>query len=162
MIVSLDAAAAKDYGRDMRSTVTLYRAADSSTAASGACFAADESDAATYLDNPGYGGASLHALTIAVESDAVLSLVDSRRNGVPHGRMATGAWTRLADAIGADVDALRDGNESVERAIDGRRVRAALAAAGYEWVVYEDTFPAACVTWVYLGGGILSLSAVTE
>lgn len=141
----------------MTNTVTLYRAADGSAAASGACFAADESDAAAYLDNPGYGGASLHSLTVEVDSDAVLSLVDSRRAGVPHGRMASDAWTRLADAIGADIDALRDGNESVERAIDGRRVRAALAAAGYEWVVYEDTFPAACVTWVYLGSDTLAL-----
>mgnify|MGYP006369352755 CR=1 FL=1 len=141
----------------MPNTVTLHRAADKSSAAAGSCFAADESDAAAYLDNPGYGGASLHSLTVEVESDAVLSLVDGRRACVPHGRMASNAWTRLADAIGADVDALRDGNESVERAIDGRRVRAALAAAGYEWVVYEDTFPVACVTWVYLGSDTLAL-----
>lgn len=137
-------------------TIRLYRAAGRNTVSSGCCLAADESDASAYLDNPGYGGATLYTLTAEVDTDAVLSLVDGRRAGVPHGRKASDAWHTLADALGVEASALRRG-ERIERIIDDPARRAALRAAGYEWVVYEDTYPDQCVTWVYLGSETLTM-----
>jgi hypothetical protein len=142
----------------------LYRAAKTPTAKAGACFTSDADDAAEYLDNPGYGGGTLYQVSIKVDAAEVLSLVDST------GRQHRDAWHVLAEALGIEGDdectaaqVLRGRTDGrIEDAIDGAKVRRQLASAGYVWVVYEDTFPAACVTWVYLGTEPLALTEVDQ
>jgi hypothetical protein len=136
--------------------VTLYKATDRTDSfGSGAAFAADEEDAEAYLDNPGYGGAELIEVEIETIPDEVLSLVNGRRNGAPHGRKARDAWERLGDALNLDDEALteleEDNQKLIEQAIDQKKIRSQLADAGYLWVVYEDTFPDSAVTWIYVG-----------
>lgn len=128
-------------------SVTLYRATDRTDSyASGCCFSADPDVAAAYTDNPGFGGATVIEVTVDVDRGEVLRLVDS------DGRKGRDAWSRLADALGADESEIREEcQQLIEQAIDSRRNRATLAAAGYQWVVYEDTYPVGAVTWVYLG-----------
>jgi len=143
-------------------TVTLYRATDRiDSYGSGACFAADEDVAEEYLDNPGFGGSTLLSIEVPVDPDRVLSLVDGRRNGVPYGHQARSAWSNLAEALGLDADdedvvhALREeGAHYIHGIIDSPRRRDELHEAGYDWVVYEDSFPESAVTWAYLGEDI--------
>ena len=74
---------------------------------------------------------------------------------MPYGRQAQDAWERLGAALNLGYEELRDLREDsqklIEQAIDRRKIRTQLAAAGYLWVVYEDTYPRAAVTWVYVG-----------
>jgi len=139
--------------------VTLYRATDRvDSYGSGACFAADEEDAESYLDNPGFGGATLLSVEFRVDLSRVLSLVDGRRDGLPYGRQARHAWYDLAEALGLDaedqdvIDELKEeGDSYLHGIVDKQRRRAQLHAAGYDWVVLEDSYPNGAVTWTYLG-----------
>lgn len=132
--------------------ITLYRATDRPDIGEGAAFAADESDAEAYLDNPGYGGGQLRSHTTTVDPDTVLSFVKGRRDGVPHGLMKPRPFDDLAEVLEKDVDDLKmDYENSIERAIDSPKIRAQLRKQGYEWAVYEDTFPEQTTAWVYLG-----------
>jgi hypothetical protein len=132
----------------------LYRATNRPESyAAGSCFSPDEETAEAYLDNPGFGGAEVIAVEVDPEKEAVLSLVDGRRGGYPYGRQARYAWNVLAEAIGEDeVEFLKENAQSlIHNAIDSAKIVGRLREANFEWVVYEDTFPAGAVTWVYLG-----------
>lgn len=139
--------------------VTLYRATDRvDSYGSGACFAADEEDAESYLDNPGFGGAELLEVEVRVDLDRVLSLVDGRRDGIPYGRQDRYAWQDLAEALDLDKhdqevirDLKEEGESYLHGIVDSRKRRAQLHAAGYDWVVYQDSYPDDAVTWTYLG-----------
>jgi hypothetical protein len=69
-------------------------------------------------------------------------------------------WGALRDILQPDMD-IREFRmylngrvwgelESAEDAIDDAAVRAEIATAGYNWVVYTDTYPNRCETWVKL------------
>lgn len=130
--------------------ITLYRAAKTEAYGSGACFAANEEDAEEYRDNPGFGGPVLFEYEFDVDPEDVFSLVSGRRNGLPYGRKSRDAWERLSNAIEEDVKSLHDRYPQLEQALDSRRVRKKLVDLGYEWAVYEDSFPTDAVTWVLL------------
>lgn len=118
----------------------------------GSCLTRDIDAAREYTRNPGFGGATLMGIDLDVDTGAVLSLVDGRVNGIPTGRQAADAWQSLADLLGQDHRTMRvEAQGLIHGVIDDAANRAALVAAGYSWVVYEDTYPVACVTWVYLG-----------
>ena len=139
--------------------VVLYRASDNDTDyASGACFAADEDDAEKYLDNPGFGGEHLFSIEIDVPRERVLSLVDGKRDGIPHGRNARDAWSTVAEALGLDaedpnvlLDLIEDSETYIHGVFDSPKNRAKIHANGYDWAVYQDSWPDGMVTWVYLG-----------
>jgi hypothetical protein len=139
--------------------VTLWRASDNTRDyASGSCFAADEEDAERYLDNPGFGGAHLFSIDIVVPRDRVLSLVDGRRNGIPYGLNARDAWRTVAEALGLDsddsdviLDLIERSETYIHGVFDSPRNRAKIHANGYDWAVYQDSWPDGMVTWVYLG-----------
>jgi hypothetical protein len=146
----------------MKKTITLYRAADDiGSYACGACFSPDRETAEAYLDNPGFGGDKVLTTRVDVDTERVLSLVDGYYNGLPYGRQSKRAWRDLADALGLDADdndvieALIDEGETyVHGVIDSRKRRAQLHAAGYDWVVYQDSYPDGAITWVYLGAPV--------
>jgi hypothetical protein len=97
----------------------------------------------------------LIVVEIEVGRDEILSLVDGRRNGAPHGREARYAWDTLGEALELDDQELQDLREDsqglIEQAIDSRKTRTQLAANDYLWIVYEDSFPHDAVTWIYVG-----------
>lgn len=121
--------------------------------APGACFSTDEETAEAYTDNPGYGGSEIIQVDVEVDPDTVLSLLDGR--SLSSGRQARDAWSRLAEAVDQDEDELRaDSEQVIHAAIDRASIRKRLANAGFEWVVYEDTFPPEAITWTYLGAAV--------
>lgn len=147
--------------------VTLWRATDRvDSYASGSAFAADEEDAEAYLDNPGFGGATLLAVEVEFDPSRVLTLVGGSRDGIPYGQEARNAWRTLAEALGRankndeyeNKEAVRTLIEHAEgyihHVIDSRKNRDALNKNGYDWIVYQDSYPDGAVTWVYLGAPV--------
>lgn len=119
----------------------LYRAADDSFLNIGSTsFARYIDDARAYLDNPGFGGESLHALTVDIDNATVLDIRD--RAGME----------RLGDILGLDeyeitMQAGGDAHEIVDRVYSAVE---ALVAAGIRWLVCEDSYPERCETWKFL------------
>jgi hypothetical protein len=132
----------------------LYRAAHSTHLPQFASFAASLStDGATsYLDNTGFGGEHLYRVSLPEPSDArVLELLDSEHPA--HGMrefLRVAGWTEesiqdLWDANSCGcVGSLRGAGQ------DARAAFAAVAAQGYDWVVFYDSYPEGCVTWMAL------------
>lgn len=132
----------------------MFRATDRTESfASGACFSPEREVAEAYTDDPGFGGSKIVAIEVDVDRDAVLGLLDGR--SLVAGRQARDAWERLAEALGVEEDDVRelraDAENLIHNAVNSPRNRRKLFTAGFEWVVYEDTFPAGAVTWTYLG-----------
>lgn len=126
----------------------LYRAtnrkSDSKRIPAGSCWTTDEKSAQMYRDNPGYGGK--HLVSVEVEIGNALDLRGSSWD--------RDDWQALADALG--YDGVRDMREAladqmdgdyIEDYLDDAGVRGKLADAGYDWVIYHDTYPEGCVTY---------------
>jgi hypothetical protein len=124
----------------MTMTRTLYRAADDDYLSDCASFAADQSDAEAYLDNPCFGGGRLWQITVEVDDEAVLDL-----RADEYEQQAE----RLADVCGIAVQELFIG-----QALSYPEVREALITAGYCWVRFdEDEDSSEGETWTWLGAG---------
>ena len=113
----------------------LYRAANDAIVMQGTSFASLKSSAREYLDNLGFGGSTLYVAEIEVDSETVL------------------------DARGMDVDAVAEmlgmaspGAIGVDEWI-GRSVAAqeAARAAGYLWVIVDESYPVDTTTWIWVG-----------
>lgn len=135
---------------------TLYRAADQSTARQGACFTSSQADAEAYLDNPGFGGATLYS----VEIDPRFRLEClGRRNGLQE------LAEDLFETLGGDHESADDLRQSwvdagltrVFQVIENRPAVKRAVAASYDWLVYEDDYPEGCETWMYLGDGEIEM-----
>ena len=127
----------------------LYRATNRSSDArnipAGSCWTDRREHAEAYTANQGYGGRYIVRIDVA-DAD-IESALDLRGSG-----WINDDFRALSDALGYDPrDGWTDGDlEYPEQAIDSAAIRAELAAAGYEWVIYHDTFPANCTTYVKL------------
>jgi hypothetical protein len=116
--------------------VTLWRAAEDDYIPDAASFARDREDAEAYLDNPGYGGATLWRAKIQVEDDAVLDLYDER------------------DPVGfltEEFDLPNPGAINVEEWIPQDPELQDLLGETYDWVKVCDSFPEGAETWIWVG-----------
>lgn len=120
-------------------TRTLYRAADSDTITGPAAFAADVEDARSYLDNPGFGGATLYRTEIECDDDHVLDV--------------RGADDAQLDALIGVSGCSSPGAMTADAYVMQDHVAAALVEHGYRWVRILDTYPIGAETWVYLYDG---------
>ena len=120
---------------------TLYRAADDDYLSDCASFAADQSDAEAYLENPGFGGVTLWQTTVDVAVDQVLDIRSDRDDD---------QVAAILDAIGSDREPC---GATVDAILAEPRTVEALVAEGYRWVRLTDSYPEDCETWTWLGAG---------
>jgi hypothetical protein len=125
----------------MTMTRTLYRAADDDYLSDCASFAADQSDAEAYLDNPGFGGSTLWETTVDVADDQVLDIRSDRDDAQV--QAVLDAIDSAREPCGASVDSI----------LAEPRVVEALVARGYRWVRLTDSYPEGAETWTWLGAG---------
>lgn len=111
---------------------TLYRAADDDYLDTGYSFAETLETAREYLDNPGFGGATLYTV------EATGEVLDLRGMTV----------AAVADRFGmADPGAI-----GVDEWIP--RTQSALTQAqdeGYSWILVDESFPVSTTTWIWCG-----------
>lgn len=108
-------------------------------------FARRLDDARAYLDNPGFGGATLYRLKVDVHPCAVL---DTRDDG---GMRQLCAIVGLSESELAGRAAGAPAVEALHRPENVALVLA-LAAAGVRWLVHEDSYPVECETWTLVSG----------
>ena len=119
----------------------LYRAtndqSDQQRIPGGTCWTPSRDDAQAYSDRPNYAHRE-HIVSIETDGGRMLDLTGDD-------------WSALTDALGHDVrDSWTDGDlDWIEQAIDDRQIRRALSIE-YDWVIYDDTYPDHCQTWVRL------------
>lgn len=122
--------------------MNLYRAAQDDYIQQTSCFAARKSDAKAYLDNPGFGGPILYKTTVLVEESRVLRLEGSsrecKRSLLRH--LGVDAFMTVGDCVGSFLGSCSSG-----RYVDQ-------LAESYDWVVFTDSYPEDCETWMWLGG----------
>jgi hypothetical protein len=120
-------------------TVILYRAdSEECHQEEGSCWAESKADAQAYLDNPGFGGNTLHAVEFTVDFDRVLDLTGAA------------AVKQLANVMDRDQQDLMDlGGQVWHCWENSSRIREWLANR-YDWVKYTDDFPVNCTTWCKL------------
>ena len=150
---------------------TLWRAASTKETGRGACFAALRQDAEAYLDNPGFGGENLYS--VDVNPEYVLYLDDIRdigeylfteeeildqacELGLDHGEELSDFFKRIS--INQLIE--DSGKCYIHDYMDDPEIRNRLAE-DYNWVVYEDSYPAQCETWMLLDGD-LELTEVVD
>lgn len=92
---------------------TIYRAANTNNATTGACFSTRENDAAAYLTNPGFGGAMLHSFEL--ELRYVLDL------------QVSNPWSVLATEL---LDGMIEADEETEMPVLSQRAIEACENAG--------------------------------
>lgn len=125
----------------------LYRATDTGYTGHGSCWTPDRDCAEAYRGNPGYGGDETitREIEVARRDDGVLDVSDE----------STATWQRLAELaerewtgnVAETFGGLSYAHAIVEDRIGTRR----LAEAGYRWVIFTDSYPEHCETWMYLG-----------
>lgn len=121
----------------------IYRASTENDISQNQSATASLECALAYTDNPGFGGPTVWAFE--VEPQNVLDLT---------GMSPERALRRLARLTGLDVD--ERGYGYVHTPFDlNYNLTDALAALGYDWVCYDDSYPEGCVTWRYLGEDII-------
>lgn len=124
----------------------LYRAtnrkSDTKTIPAGTCWSDSEDAARAYTANQGYGGKYIVSVDVKPANP-----LDLRGDGWERDN-----WDALTDAVGRDLrEDWTDGDlEYPEQAIDDPSIRAELRGAGYDWVIYHDTYPRQCTTYVRL------------
>jgi hypothetical protein len=124
----------------MKNTITLWRASDDDICVGTASFSADRDAAEAYLDgeNPNFGGDTLWSCELDLDSVNVLDLVDC--DGDPIDEILKIIPERShPGAITADV--------WIPQEVFGD-----LAAAGFEWVRVEESYPEGTETWIWIGG----------
>lgn len=123
-------------------TKTLYRAAQDDYTFSGMSLAARCEDAEAYLDNPGFGGANLYSMTVAIDPDRVLRLDDMY--DLADALIAAG-WS---DDHRLDiVENLGGTGAYIFEILAHRKGVASALARSYDWVVFADNYPVGCETW---------------
>lgn len=119
----------------------LYRAtnksSDAKTVPAGSCWTPRQDHAAEYTRRPNFA-ARKHIVSIDADTTYCLDLRGDN-------------WSALENALGYDPrQTWTDGDlEYIEQAIDSEKIRRALSNR-YDWVVYDDTFPTGCQTYVRL------------
>ena len=111
----------------------MYRASDTATVGlPGICYAEEKEAALAYLDNPGYGGDSLWAVTLSPA--AVLLDLEG--------------WGDLEEYYGAEaIDLERaEGRASYPYEIVELLGPDPLSEAGWTHIRYEDSYPEDCTT----------------
>ena len=116
-------------------TTKLYRAADYAEVRVGYSLTPQKKTAQAYLENPGFGGQSLHVTS--VELDGVLDLYDSEDE-----------WADLSAAAGITIDPEAYQHHFARVLPTSDTVCESLAACGYHWVRIRDDFPAGAVTMI--------------
>lgn len=111
----------------------LYRAARDADVTHGTCFAVERCAAEAYLDNGGFGGPVLYRIQLT-DMGTVLRIGATVREAI----------RAIAEVTGEEP---HDPTGMVAAIVDQSRVLDALAAAGVDWVVYEDDYPEDCETW---------------
>lgn len=111
----------------------LWRAASDDHIGDSASFSESRESAELYLDNPGFGGATLYVCE--VEPVGVLDLTGDD------------AMSALMAAIDSDHDY---GAIGVDELVP--RIAALICDAGYQWVKVCESYPIDTVTWIYIGG----------
>ena len=114
---------------------TLYRAANDGYASQGSSFAETIETAQAYLNNPGFGGASLWRFDVATPANQVLDL-----RGKSTSEVATFLGEEDPGAIGVEEWLPRS-----PAACDAAREK------GYLWAQVDESFPEGTTTWIYLG-----------
>lgn len=113
----------------------LYRAADYAEVRVGHSFSDQRETAEAYLDNPGFGGKSLHRTDVNLNH--VLDLSDS-----------DDLWRDLSEASGIDIDP-ENHQYHFQRVLPTRDdICEALAENGYHWVKFQDDFPEGATTLI--------------
>lgn len=142
-------------------TRTLYRAARSAQIARGANFAAKRECAEAYRDNPGFGGPRLYEARVRDEYVARIDEAGDLWNLLQRVNVERGPiWLREMAK-----DSRENAREYVrhqyvhEYTADSPRVLAVLAQ-GWDWLVFQDSFPANCETWCCLDpNAVISVEA---
>lgn len=121
------------------------------------CWSECREDAEAYLDNPGYGGDTLHVAEVDLTDARILDLTEGNE------------FLRLASALYDDED---ERFEAIQRwsgqglgyayeVWENNREAARLLAERYDWVVYVDDYPDGAITWCYLGTEPLAAEEVS-
>ncbi len=117
-------------------TKRLWRAAQDDYVDTGYSFAESKTIAREYLDNPGFGGATIFRAVVEFDEEQVLdlrgvSLTKARRMvDVPS----------ASGAIGVDEWLPRES-----------RVQEAFRDQGFLWALVDESFPEGTTTWIWLG-----------
>lgn len=113
----------------------LWRAAADDYVSQGMSFAESRDVAEAYLDNPGFGGASVFCAEVEIDSGKVLD------------------WTEMSidDAV-AELDMSHPGAIGLDEWLPRtQRALDALRERGYLWVCVSESFPHDTTTWIWLG-----------
>jgi hypothetical protein len=114
---------------------TLYRAANDDYVNQGFSFATNRTTAEAYLDNPGFGGASIFRCRIDVPEEQVIDLTNWSVR-----KLAKNLGFNDPGAIGLDEWLPR-----TPSALDTLREK------GYLWALVAESFPHETTTWIWLG-----------
>lgn len=137
-------------------TMKVYRATSDYYTGAGSCWARRMEDAQEYANHSYFGGD--HLICTVVEPTARVLYLDDDDSE----RFATMLVERAGlDAVrrALDPEALEDDIYRMsadpdwmypENWIDDKEIREIVASMGYDWVVYIDTYPNECETWVRL------------
>ena len=113
---------------------TLYRAANDDYISQGFSFATSRATAQAYLDNPGFGGATIFRTRIYV-TEEVIDLT---------------SWSvrKLAHHLGFSDPGAIGIDEWLPRTPDALQ---ALREEGFLWALVSESFPRDTITWIWLG-----------
>jgi hypothetical protein len=117
---------------------TLWRAAQDDYIDTGYSFATTRANSEVYLDNPGFGGATIYRAKISVSEKQVVDL--------------QGLTVReLAKSMGFNDPGAIDIDEWLPRTPDAITE---LRSQGFLWAMVEESFPENSTTWIWLGSGL--------
>lgn len=111
------------------------------------CWSERREDAEAYLNNPGYGGDTLHAVEVDLTDARVLDLTGSNElrllaralyDDEEERYEALQRWSGQGLSYAYEV---WEENSEAARLLEDR----------YDWAVYLDDYPDGAATWVYLG-----------
>lgn len=132
-------------------SVTLYRASDRSYAEQGDSLSPERATAEAYLDNPGFGGSTLHRVRVRVDESRVLDL---------RAEWDCDRWALLAEVLEVDVESLYGSGAHVHSVWERNAAVLDALAARWTWVRYTDDYPEGAETWLYLGTDDIDLDEV--
>ena len=116
-------------------TKTLWRAANDAYVEQGTSFAPKKSTAEAYLDNPGYGGATLYKTSVDLAKQPALDMT-----GWTWRDVRVKLDVKTPSGIGIDEWLPRD-----PRMLDQIR------SLGYFWAKVDESYPQGEVTWIWCG-----------
>jgi hypothetical protein len=124
---------------------TLWRATDADGQLGALTWwAENDDDARAYLDNPGYGGDTLHTMTADVQYTLDLTA------DMPHyARDDSAMIADLAEALEDETIVDRYHGAYIHDVLEDEEITTALAQM-YDWVRIYDTYPEGAATWLRL------------